>query len=139
MNLVYAGFTRPIYERTGEVWYRMTSHVVSAGVDEWDNPVGPGHVEVYVHEHDVIKHTPKGVWLNAYGEKKFVRRDARKRFACPTKEEALESFVARKKRQIGILSAQLRNAEDAIHKAQYKFGDPEKRKQKGLEWLASLE
>jgi hypothetical protein len=55
-----------------------------------------------------------GVQLDFYGEKKFVLKDARKRFACPTPEEAMESFIARKKRQRGILKAQLVHVEEAI-------------------------
>lgn len=138
LNFTYAGFSGLVYERTGEVWYRFHERVVSAGVDEWDNPVGPGRIEVYVSKYPVMKHTPKGVWLDIYDQKKFVLRDARKRYACPTMEEALESFVARKKRQIRILSTRLRHAEDAIMKAEYQYGDKEKRKQGELEWMASI-
>lgn len=50
----------------------------------------------------VNKKTEKGVWIDYCGRPKFVLRDAKKRFACPTKEEALESFKARKKRQLKI-------------------------------------
>lgn len=56
---------------------------------------------------EVTKTTPKGVWLGD----RFVLRDVRKRFACPTLHEALESFVARKDRQIRILSNQLSSAQ----------------------------
>lgn len=67
-------------------------------------------------EYEVIKPTPKGAWVRLVlgqflGDKKFILRDARKRFACPTKEEALESFLKRKERQINILRAQLKEAE----------------------------
>jgi hypothetical protein len=39
--------------------------------------------------------------------KKFVRRDTMKRWACPTKKEALESFLQRKRRSVEILTAQI--------------------------------
>lgn len=41
-----------------------------------------------------------------------------KRYACPTKEEALASLVARKKAQISILKAQLRSAEHDLRMAE---------------------
>lgn len=62
----------------------------------------------------VLSTTPTGVWLDVYGAKRFVKLDARKRFACPTEAEALESFHARKRRQIRLLKHQLRRAETAL-------------------------
>jgi acetolactate synthase regulatory subunit len=57
---------------------------------------------------------------------RFVRFDARKRYACPTKREALVSFVARKNRQVSILSSQIERARKVravadcmIHKGEY--------------------
>jgi hypothetical protein len=55
--------------------------------------------------------TPKGVWIDDQGRKRFILVGARKRYACPTIVEALESFVARKKRQLGILQTQVNNVE----------------------------
>ena len=43
-----------------------------------------------------------------------MSKTSRKRFAYPTKEQAKESFAARKRRQIVILKFQLRNAEFAL-------------------------
>lgn len=68
----------------------------------------------------VIRHTPKGVWLDDVGffsslrGEKFVLKDARKRFACPTVREAMESLLARQQRRKRILSAQLQDTEEAI-------------------------
>lgn len=66
------------------------------------------------HEYPVISETACGVWLDVLGRKRFVRTDARKRFACPTEDEAMESFRARKRRQIRILRHQLAAAEAAL-------------------------
>lgn len=66
---------------------------------------------------EVLKHTPAGVWIDEFGHGKktrFVLTRARKRYACPTVEEALASYHARKKRQASILRYQLRNAEAAL-------------------------
>ena len=51
--------------------------------------------------------TPKGAWVCG----RFVLLTATKRWACPTEEEALGSFTARKRKQIRILSTQLSRAE----------------------------
>jgi hypothetical protein len=65
----------------------------------------------------VIKKTDCGVWISPvnFELRRWVKRNARKRYACPTKQEALESFIARKKRQIEILSVQLHNAQSALN------------------------
>lgn len=65
-------------------------------------------------EFAVVKDTECGVWLDVYGQRRFCRTDARKRFACPTEQEALESYHARKRRQVRILRAQLASAEAAL-------------------------
>jgi hypothetical protein len=70
---------------------------------------------VYYTEHEVLKRTPAGVWVEDIpGIKKFVLENAAKKFAHPTKEKALESFKRRKARQIRILTAQLENVRDAL-------------------------
>lgn len=66
------------------------------------------------HEHPVISATPTGVWIDVLGRKRFVKLNARKRYACPTEAEALESFRARKRRQIRILKHNLAAAEAAL-------------------------
>lgn len=103
-------------------WYRVEERHYAAPPDEWGDRQGIGRVEVVVLSYEVEKETPKGVWLRRqYGttgwtdtEKHFVLRDARKRLACPTVEEAYESFFARKTRQIRILNAQAAKAERAL-------------------------
>ena len=75
--------------------------------------------EVYVgyETFAVDRKTDKGVWLADTYEPnghlrplRFVLRDARKRWACPTKAEALISLRARTSRRITILTAQLDKA-----------------------------
>lgn len=94
--------------------YRLENHLVSAGVDEWDNPLGPPRMEVYVNKFIILKKTPKGVWISYCGGKRFVLLSARKQFACLTLEQAVESFKARKRRQISILARKLEYAEMAV-------------------------
>lgn len=59
----------------------------------------------------VTKRTAKGCWIDVYGEDKFVLDGDGKRYAYATKELALASLIARKRRQCAILRHQLRKAE----------------------------
>jgi len=71
-------------------------------------------LHVNLHEYGIEKRTAKGVWIDYYGDQRFVLLSARKRFAAPTVKEAQESFRARKKRQVQILKGQLKRAESAL-------------------------
>lgn len=104
----------------GDIWYRLIDVHYAPPLDEWDREMGRGEIRVHLETYKVIKETPKGVWLcrNFLGcdlsGMRFVLRDSRKRFACPTKEEAIESFRARKKAQIKIYTARLESAHRAL-------------------------
>jgi hypothetical protein len=86
-----------------EYWYRF------------DDLRGTERVRVSVTKYPVLRHTPKGVWLDiGGGRERFVLKRGRKRFACPTQDAAMESFKARKERQRKILMAQLQGVEAAL-------------------------
>jgi len=95
----------------GVSWYRFEDVVYASMLNEYDEPTGPGRLEVVLRSYRVVKATPCGVWLDIG---RFVKTAARKRFACPTEAEALESFVARKSRQLSILEAQAGRVERAL-------------------------
>lgn len=99
-----------------ECWYRVEDFRYAGGWDaDYDCAVGEGRPGYNFLELRVLRHTPKGVWVEGRGNRpRFVLRDAHKRYACPTREDALESFRARKRRQAGILRAQAKNAEQAL-------------------------
>lgn len=69
-------------------------------------------VEIYLSKFPVIRKTPKGYWIrdNRYQET-FCLAGRGKRYAHETKELAYESFKARKRRQLKILSYQKRRSE----------------------------
>lgn len=72
--------------------------------------------EIYLEEFRVYKNTPKGYWIKTYPllpKLTFVLDIGRKRYAYPTLELAKESFLARKTRQIIILTAYLDNVKAA--------------------------
>ena len=63
----------------------------------------------------VTKRTPCGAWIYmSAGKKKFILNTAKKRFAIADLEEAKASFLARKRRQLGILRAQIAGIETAV-------------------------
>lgn len=55
------------------------------------------------------KGTPTGYWVSV-GKPKFVSSYTEKRWAYPTKEQALRSYYRRKKKQVKILEMQLERA-----------------------------
>ena len=76
-------------------------------------------VDMYLHTYNVIKLTPKGKWIEYSNKKgrKFVLNNTRKGFARETKEGALNSFIARKEKQIMIMTMQLTDIKNALNKA----------------------
>lgn len=102
-------------------WYRLEDRLVSTG------EYSPARTEVTLFKLLVVKETPKGVRLVGlqYGHEKprFVAHEGKKKFACATIEEAVESFKKRKSRQIRILEAQAqhaREAHDLAHLGEYR-------------------
>lgn len=98
-------------------YYRFEDYGVAHGSEEYGFY---STRQLSLREFQVVKETPKGAWIEMpfLLDRRFVRRDARKRFACPTVEEARESFMARKKRQIKILNTQLQNAQESLRLAE---------------------
>lgn len=86
--------------------------------------------EVIEQRYYLVRETPCGWWIHpdehhrddpenkkhiGYAEKpRWIGKDWRKKFAYPTKEEALDGFRARKRRQIVILEHKLRRARAAL-------------------------
>jgi hypothetical protein len=79
------------------------SYVIDADREEY----GVTNPQLELTWWSVSRRTPKGAWLHD----KFIRLTAFKRWACNTPQEAVDCFIARKKRQIAILSNQLQRAE----------------------------
>lgn len=72
---------------------------------------------INVHACQVLRRTPHGVWVAdtlshleetlSLSRNHFIRLDSRKKYAQPTIKEALESFAARKKKQLAIFAKQM--------------------------------
>jgi len=74
-------------------------------------------VKVDVEEFNVINETNKGYWFIVNGKKKWTSKTSKRRFAYPTKEEALENFIRRTKRSIAINHYMIDFAELALKEA----------------------
>lgn len=92
-----------------EVWYRYNGYTTTGcGLDKY---------VVSCYELPVIGHTSKGVWLDDFGSERFVLLEARKKYANPSKEGALEDFIKRKQRQRKILKANIEAVDGWLCKA----------------------
>jgi len=112
-----------------EIWYRYIDVAYSTGYDEYTDRSTGSIIEVELREYEVLRRTPKGAWINAspfrsttsvrgIADEKFVLLSARKRFAHPTKDEAMTSFIARKRAQIRIYEARVKRAKEALLRAE---------------------
>lgn len=100
--------------------YRYEERRYAPPLDEFENPIGSGTTEIHLMEFSIVRETPRGAWVSYYGsEPRFVRNEARKRYACRTKEAALASFIARKRRQAEILERQLSGVRALIYMAEH--------------------
>ena len=100
--------------KVGEWAYRIESKFYAPSLDEFDNPTGSSQQVLEVKKFKITKVTAAGIWIDHWDRPKFVLLTAHKKFACLSLEDAKESFRARKKRQIRILSNQLHRAEYAL-------------------------
>jgi len=78
--------------------------------------------ELVTREYKVIKHTKCGFRIDlGCGHTRFISNNSVKKWACTTEEDALVSFLARKKRQKQILSNQLKMVNSLILLAEHKL------------------
>lgn len=109
-----------------EVWYRFEDHTYSVVVDAEREELRTS-AEITLIRFPVLRKTPMGVWLNIGfidEHKRFVLTKARKRFACPTIEEAKESFIARKQFQVRIYQSRAAKAQHFIDRINSPFFVP---------------
>ena len=111
-----------------DVLYRVTETSHSEGnVDingEWRSN-GRYTVRLHTDEFQVKKHTPKGCWIEpddyrprqTFNGWRFVAYGTHKRFAHLTIDDAMESFIARKRRQASIYRTRCKIAHMAMTKA----------------------
>jgi len=104
------------YKHISEL-YRYEEITYSRGLDESDNVIQGFDMRLELRTFVVLRATAKGVWIKMFGlnkEEKFVHLGAKKQYASPTKEQAMQCYKSRKKRQIEILSYKLDKARKAL-------------------------
>lgn len=99
---------------------------------EYCSPIFPS-ASLVCNRYDLIKETPKGYWigfrslrtdtdsLSKHYWKKWVSKTSRKRFAYPTKEEALVNYIKRTEKRIKILKNQILSSNLALGIAEGKL------------------
>ena len=81
--------------------------------------------KVELKTYNLFKETPKGYWIGygSLGNRKlrghghWVSKTSKKRFAYPTKKEALENFIKRNEWRVMILKRQIWSCDLAIMRA----------------------
>ena len=69
----------------------------------------------------VLRGTRSGKWIrDSKGSERWVSNYSKKRFAYPTKEEALVNFIKRTERHIMLAKYNLECAEEALYRAKVK-------------------
>lgn len=98
--------------------YRYTDQPYGE-LDEYEN-VTCISIKVRLDTYTVIRETPCGHHIVGYGEKRWVNKSSKKRYAYPTRDEAWTAFKARKRRQVAILTINLKLAQQALNLTQPK-------------------
>lgn len=83
---------------------------------------GFSSMRIELREFNLHKETPKGYWIGygyyasdmLRGYSRWVSKTGLKRYAYPTKEEAMTNYIKRTEKRVKILRGQLRNTEDAL-------------------------
>ncbi len=110
----------------GDTWYRYQEVHYSGPVNDYGDPIpNSGTVEVHLVKFAVTRITPKGVWVAEHMPMrhdplydKLIVHSWRKKYAHPTKWEALTAFKARKRRNISIYEARIRSIRKALEYAE---------------------
>ena len=72
--------------------------------------------------YDLLKETEKGYWIGnkGFSFKKWIPKKSKRRYAYPTKQEAMDNFITRTERRIKILQRTLDCCKIAISLAENK-------------------
>ena len=99
--------------KVGDIWWRCEVRYYAAPLNEYEEPAGPGSVNVQMDAWTVIKITPKGVKVGFHAlakEGTFILATVTKQFA----HAAIDAMIARKTRYLRILKARALEALQAI-------------------------
>lgn len=108
--------------KVGDIWYRYEDRTYSGCyLDQYDGEHYYTTTDIEITRYKVVRVTPKGVQLagSGYSAKhpRFQLFTARKRFACATEKEALESYKRRKLKQAAIYEGRAKKAHECLQRA----------------------
>lgn len=85
-------------------------------VTSWHHGAIP-HVEL--QDYEVIRETKQGYWVHQYfgSEKKWVSKDGLRRFAFPTKYQAMQNFIKRTEKRVKYLEIDLQACQLGLESA----------------------
>lgn len=102
-----------------EVWWRVRQQQ-RVGLLSGDGGMSsPSTTHIVLQPFTVLRHTPKGVWLDAARwtedgwAPRFVLARTKRKFACATQAQALRSFAKRKQAQRRLLRMQIERSKVA--------------------------
>lgn len=112
----------------------MTTYYYRAMAHSIFGEYGLEDASIYFVKYLALKRTACGVWIwdGRARRRRFILDNATKKFAHPTKDDALRGYKARTKRYIAILRAKLEDAQAGYEAARegrmssegdYSFGD----------------
>lgn len=100
---------------TPQKFYRYESKRYSIVIDADCDIYGVSPARLELSEYQLHSETPKGYWIGFLGGKDvWVSKTARKRYAFPTKEEAMEYYKHRKMSYVKYAKAKLKRAEEDL-------------------------
>jgi len=84
--------------------------IIEYAVHDFDNELISSkfpNPKLVLSTYDLLKETPKGYWIGYSYSKIWISKTSKKRFAYPTKNEALTNFIKRTERRLNILEHQI--------------------------------
>jgi predicted phosphohydrolase len=95
--------------------YRYEKECHQETLRDWDDN---SNVKVALREYNVYRHTPKGYVIKHGMKDKWISSTGKKRFAYPEKLDAMNNFIARTYRSIGIMNHYTDYSELALEEAE---------------------
>jgi hypothetical protein len=113
-----------------KIFYRYEAVQYASSCDHDGICYESPYIKLELRQLNLFKETPKGYWIG-YGSLlnknnlksigHWVSKTSKKRFAYPSKEEALENFIKRTEHRMEILSHQINVCKTSIDLAKQKI------------------
>ena len=98
--------------KAGDLVYRY-DYIRTGHLDEFENV--SSIISLNLARYNVLKITPKGYWVDDFGHRRFIRASGKKKFAHPSRLEALNDFLYRKNLQKKHLKRTLKEVDCALN------------------------